>query len=65
MSKKDYIKMAAIIRRERDSVQGISSDVSRQAALVSIRIIATNMADLFAADNPMFNHARFIQACGL
>lgn len=53
MSKKDYIELANIMR----------GNMARDPGLV--RDIAENIASVCAADNPLFDRARFLKACGV
>lgn len=52
MSKKDYIKIAAVLSRWRAT----ESSASVTAA------ITLELAEVFAADNPHFDKSRFFQA---
>ncbi len=52
MSKKDYIAIAAIVRK--------------QSLLAPFAIeLANALAKVFAKDNVLFNRDRFIEACGV
>jgi hypothetical protein len=51
MSRKHYIAVAERIRR-------IDTRPAREQ-------IAHDMADIFAEDNPRFDRARFLEACGV
>jgi hypothetical protein len=53
MTRKDYIKIAIVIQT---SWFG-SADLKLS--------FASNLADEFALDNPRFNKARFLTACGV
>lgn len=57
MTRKDYEKMATVIRSHRKDDDGTSSAV--------IASIAIDLAQVFATDNPRFDRARFFGACGL
>jgi hypothetical protein len=58
MSRKDYVAMAEVIKREIDAATN-----TRQAR--SISNIARGMADTFKRDNSRFDRVRFYHACGL
>ncbi len=57
MSKKHYIEIAQAIK---------ASEVPATAETrKSIAELAKRLANVFAADNPRFDRARFIKACGV
>lgn len=63
MTKKHYIAIAAIIAAG-EPLHG--KDEKETKALQAYReIIAGELADYFATDNPRFNRTRFLQACGI
>ncbi len=53
MTRKDYVIIAEVIA------------TSWHASAESKRDIAQNMADALGADNPRFDRARFLVACGV
>ena len=55
MTKKHYERIAAILHIARTSVPKHNHEWW----------IAENLADYFATDNPKFDRARFLQACGI
>jgi uncharacterized protein YqgQ len=55
-SKRDYEAVAAIFARQRE----LKGDPKR---VQMIEIISHELADYFAAENPRFDRARFLQAC--
>jgi hypothetical protein len=57
MTKKDYIKFAAMFANRRAYQTGDKVDLWERL------VYAT--ADIFAADNDRFDRARFLSACGL
>jgi hypothetical protein len=61
MTKKDYI---AIARALNVQLVGWTIAESPDAAKI-VAGIADEISDLFAADNPRFDRARFLQACGV
>lgn len=73
MTKKDYIAIAATIagaaytvERDADGNALVPTDVAfGQGTRNAREIIATDLADIFAADNPHFNRAKFLDACGI
>ena len=52
MTRKDYIAAAAALR---------AAAVSEERRTLAAAILA----DVFTADNPLFNRARFLEACGV
>ena len=54
MTRKDYIAIAAVfkVRKDRDNAD-------------ALREIAYDLADVFKRDNPNFDRARFLAACGV
>ena len=56
-SRKDYAAVAAAIYAE-------AKRAPQDDRTIHMRI-ANAIANVFAADNPRFNRARFIEACGL
>lgn len=59
MTKKDYIAIAKVISDERNHPASGS-----KAAQVTCDRLAHRFADMLASDNPRFDRARFLQACG-
>lgn len=57
MTRKDYEKVAGIIRRHRHEDDGRASG--------AIASIADDMACMFELENPRFDRARFFTACGM
>lgn len=57
MSRKDYVAFARIIKT---NLEISHSPLER----VTVKGVATDMADLFAADNPRFDRQKFLTACG-
>ena len=55
MSKKHFIKIATLLR------------VSKEAfdADYAITLIAENLAEIFAEENPRFDRTRFLEACNV
>jgi hypothetical protein len=66
MSKKDYEVVARIIR---SNVEPIQKDGNNDPLLVAaenvLDRIARQLAEAFKADNPHFNHEKFLLACGV
>jgi hypothetical protein len=57
MTRKDYEKMAKMIRQHRQDDNGLASAV--------IASIADSLACICEADNPRFNRGVFFTACGM
>lgn len=60
MSRKDYEQIAGAIRREVEAWGTMTSEQERLMA----KAIAVRLAGVFAFDNPRFDRARFMRACG-
>ena len=58
MTRKDYQKVADIIRKNLATSWDDSSDLA-------VGLIAQDMAIMFASDNERFNPSMFYKACGL
>lgn len=61
MTRKDYVLLATVLREAGDRAVERNS-LTDAAVVVSI---ATAMADRLAADNPMFDRARFCAKAGV
>lgn len=61
MSRKDYVRFAAMFAGEIALVSGSPKSHSAH----SVRGIILSSADIFAQDNPRFDRARFYVASGL
>lgn len=55
MTKKDYVKFAQVIRRERE--------IDGEDALTATKFWQSTIANIFAQDNPKFNREKFYAAC--
>lgn len=58
MTKKDYVKIAAVLNETRP-------EKDTPILLAGWRAITGHIADMLAADNPRFDRARFLKACGM
>ena len=59
MTRKDYIRFAAMLKQERVFKGG-----SLAQDMIMARFTA-KIADIFEQDNPRFNRAKFLKACGV
>lgn len=70
MTKRDYIAVAAVLHAERQAVRGeergtLSTPAPSAAqARRTIDRIEDGLLELFKADNPLFDHQRFLLASG-
>lgn len=64
MTKKDYIAIAGKIRNCFNIPNTAKGEYAR-GARHGIIAVAESIADALAKDNPLFNRARFLTACGL
>ncbi len=58
MSKKDYILIATVFKKESKRIQ---SDDSRY----TLKCLAEALSDEFEQDNDLFDSDRFLEACGI
>ena len=56
MTRKDYVKVAEILKSFGDNVENNHSDFFD---------LVYDFSDMFAEDNPNFQEKKFLQACGL
>lgn len=61
MSRKDYVAFAAVLKSHIDLHARNESPSSVQA----LEWLAGDMAGTLATDNPRFDRARFLKACGV
>lgn len=64
MTKKDYVKIADVLR-ERLSVNPAHSKEGSGWYRKGIELVAGDLAIVLTLDNPRFDRARFYKACGL
>ena len=68
MTRKDYIAFAAMLKTERgahfDSVPYDQMTEWQNGTYDQWNTIALNLAGVLAQDNPRFDRARFLAACG-
>lgn len=67
MTKKHYIAIAAIIKEQIDKSarDGWESEQAAKAWKISQESTAFDIADYFQDENPSFDRARFLAACGV
>jgi hypothetical protein len=63
MTRKDYVALAEVLKQTPGYCAQNFSHSLRTVQVVSI--IADRLADYCAADNPAFDRARFLKACGV
>ena len=61
MTKKHYEAIASKINKERL----LRLEKKQTGALASLYFLSKDLADYFVQDNPRFDRARFLQACGI
>lgn len=71
MSKKDYIKFAAMLKVERENLEShLANDKSQTALNVTCakyaehKELTLKIANIFSEDNPNFNREKFFHAVG-
>ena len=57
MTRKDYVAIASCIKFQYDGQTPAGRD--------ALKLVARDIADEMARDNPRFDRARFLKACGL
>mgnify|MGYP006899563594 FL=1 len=62
MTRKDYELLARVVKRERDSWNENNANL---VAIDTCYRFALGLAHELEKDNPEFNRAKFIKACGL
>ena len=70
MSKKHYIKIASLLAAFKRVAETEKSGDARMrgisdGAAWAAEVLAHNLADVFAADNPKFDADKFMAACGV
>lgn len=66
MSRMTYNAVAAMIAGERKRTEDKRfGSIPRFFVLETTRNLAVSMANLFSQDNPRFDRARFMEACGI
>ena len=64
MTRKDYIKIARAISNTPDGYAWRLEE-QKDAVTIALRGLTYELADILAEDNPRFDRAIFIEACGL
>jgi hypothetical protein len=57
--------IAKVIKAEVDSVSTIKDTNSKGIFLEALEGVSDRLAELFKSENPKFDRARFLQACGV
>ena len=65
MSRKDYVKVAAIIKDSLPVTGARDPQEYRAGVEDASKSIANDLARLFAQDNPRVDRERFFEACGM
>ena len=66
MTRKDYVAAAAAIKGTTDRAGNLGLTIPEVYAYVrGARAVALELAYHFASDNPRFDTARFLKACGV
>lgn len=65
MTRKDYVAIAGAIAAARRDITGKEPKESHADMLDGASLSAEHIADVMARDNPRFNRARFLKACGV
>lgn len=65
MTRKDYIAIAAAFVAARADITTKEPDTSHRDMYDGASLAAEYVADVMARDNPRFDRARFLKACGV
>jgi hypothetical protein len=65
MTKKDFVAIAAIVKKTRDDRSRRETVDMRMGAGIATSVLAVRLADHFAKDNDRFDTGRFLKACGV
>ena len=65
MTRKDYVKFAAMLKDERAVFAKQDNESFQRDRHDLLDILAFRMTTIFAADNPDFDRAWFLDACGV
>jgi hypothetical protein len=65
MERRHFELIAGCVSRSRMAKSLTGNAKERNAALSGIRLVATDLAATLANENPNFDRARFMKACGL
>ena len=65
MTRKDYVAIAAVLRKRVDRLPDQGTTLEQRVRLAEVLEIAYRIADVFQRDNPRFDEDRFLKACGL
>lgn len=63
MTRKDYVLIAEALKHARDQIPATGEHVAHE--LLGNSSSARSIANALADDNPRFDRARFLQACGV
>lgn len=65
MTRKDYVAIAAAIKAARADIVSKEPEASRADMKDGASLAAEHIADVMKRDNPHFDRARFLAACGV
>lgn len=65
MTRKDYVKLAAAVTATKAYIVAREPDEDHANMIDGASLVAEHLADTLAADNPRFDRARFLKACGV
>ena len=61
MTRKDYVLIAKALKAQ----MKLSETFKEEDGMTSVANIARDLSDSFAIENPRFDRARFLSACGV
>lgn len=68
MTRKDYVRIAAALKAQRDNIEDTAyrrSEDAHEWFVSGWEVTTRSIADALAADNPRFDRERFFRAAGL
>ena len=65
MTKKDYVLIAAAIRAAQAKIEDCEPPQAHNDLLDGVAYTRDYLCDMLAQDNPRFDRARFLAACGV
>lgn len=65
MTRKDYVLIAEVLKGSRPAPYTDLENLTSRNMWSIWRTTSRNMADALASDNPRFDRARFLEACGV
>lgn len=66
LSRKDYELLAKVLHKVKDVILDVSpTNPHRDAELLGVHLVASELVKVLQADNPRFNPVKFYEAAGI